>query len=211
MSTGPENTTVMHRGNGAAMSLHTETKYSHFQKPDSALGTYQIEVKPEAADHTEMLTWAFPTVSGDAATLEMRWDDTSAPSQVLVEPTRAVTLEELEEEGRDLFVGAYALEVMPGLGWPTEAELRVTERTDGTLRGWMSFPVHPGDELSFDMIPAGRDRFNAGLYRDGTLFNVETGVAFEFGIDDRADTVILRGIEGTPFATGVRAEVANRS
>jgi hypothetical protein len=189
------------------MSLHAETEYYHFQKPDSALATYHIEVTPEPTEHTEMLTWDFPTVSGDAATLEMRWDDTSAPLQLLVEPTRAVTL---DPEGRDIFVGSYELDVMPGLGWPTEAELRVTERGDGTLRGWMSFPVHPGDDLSFDLIPAGHDRFHAGLYRDGTLFNVEMGVAFEFGVDDRADTVTLRGIEGTPFAAGARTQAANR-
>ena len=82
--------------------------------------------------------------------------------------------------------------------------MRVTEGEDGMLRGWMSFPFHPGDELAFDMIPAGLDRFHAGLYRDGRLFNVETGVSFEFHPDDPEAPLILRGIEGSPFGVGVR-------
>ena len=189
------------------LTLNETTEYFHFQMPDSALGRYHVAIDPQVADHVEMLTWAFPSVSGDAATLEMRWGGTRLPMQVLVEPTRAVTL---EKASRATFLGDYDLSVAPGLGWPTEAELRVTERPDGTLRGWMSFPVHPGDELAFDMIPAGRDRFNPGLYRDGTLFNIEMAVAFEFEVDDVARAVTLRGIEGSPFATGVRAEATGR-
>ena len=189
------------------LTLNETTEYFHFQKPDSALGAYQIALTPEQGEHVEMLTWGFPTVSGDAAVLEMRWGGTRVPMQVLVEPSRAVTL---EDEERTAFVGSYELDVVPGIGWPTEAELRVTERADGTLRGWMSFPVHPGDELEFDMIPAGRDRFHAGLYRDGELFNVEVGVAFEFDVEDVAQGVTLRGIEGSPFATGTRSDEAAR-
>lgn len=189
------------------MTLNAETEYFHFQKPDSALGAYQIALAPERAEHVEMLTWGFPTVSGDAAVLEMRWGTTRIPMQLLVEPTRAVTL---ADEERAAYLGTYALDVVPGIGWPTEAELRVTDRGDGTLRGWMSFPVHEGDELAFDMIPAGTDRFHAGLYRDGRLFNVETGIAFEFDVDEIAESVTLRGIEGSPFATGTRSDAAVR-
>lgn len=184
------------------LSLHEETEYFHFQKPDSALGTYHIEVLPETAPHVEMLTWSFPAVSGDAATLRFQWGETAVPIQVLAEPTRAVTL---ADDERAEYVGVYGLEVMPGIGYPTDAELRVTEGPDGVLRGWMSFPVHPGDELAFDMIPAGPGRFNPGLYRDGRLFNIEIGVAFEFADRDGVKTVVFRGIEGTPFGTGARA------
>ena len=189
------------------LTLNEETEYFHFQKPDSALGAYQIEVEPAVGEHTEMLTWAFPSVSGDAAMLEMRWGSTRTPMQVLVEPTKAVTL---AEEEASVFVGEYDLEIVPGVGWPTEAEMRVSLDDSGMLRGWMSFPFHPGDELEFDMIPAGRDRFHAGLYRDGKLFNVETGVSFEFDGNEPAGGVILRGIEGSAFGTGTRTARTSR-
>lgn len=188
------------------MTLNAETEFFHFQKPDPALGAYQIELQAEAADHVEMLTWSFPSVSGDAAVLQMHWAGLKTPMQVLVEPTKAVAL---AAEERAAYVGSYDLEIVPGVGWPTEAQMRVTEDADGMLRGWMSFPFHPGDELAFDMIPAGRDRFHAGLYRGGKLFNVETGVAFEFDVAAQANGLILRGIEGSPFGTGTRSAEAH--
>lgn len=184
------------------MTLNDETELFHFQKPDPATGTYQIEIEPKSSGHVEMLTWSFPSVSGDAAVLHMQWGETVAPMQVLVEPTKAVAL---AAEVRSAYVGEYGLEIAPGIGWPTEARMVVREDADGMLKGWMSFPFHPGDELEFDMIPAGRDRFHAGLYRDGKLFNVETGVAFEFEVDERANGLVLRGIEGSPFGSGVRS------
>ena len=183
------------------LTLNETAEYFHFQKPDSALGAYHIEVRPEVGPHTEMLTWSFPAVSGDAATLRMQWGPTSVPVEILAEPTEAVTL---AAEDRALYVGEYAMEVLPGIGYPTEATFRVREADDGTLRAWMSFPIHPGDELEFDLIPSGMHRFNPGLYRDGTLFNIEQGVAFEFTVTDRAEQVVMRGVEGTAFGTAPR-------
>ncbi|MEM7414576.1 MAG: DUF2911 domain-containing protein [Gemmatimonadota bacterium] len=188
------------------MTLNAETEFFHFQKPDPALGDYQIELTPEQGEHVEMLTWSFPSVSGDAAVLQMHWGETRTPMQVLVEPSKPVILTAEQRHG---YLGSYDLTIVPGVGWPVEAQMRVTEAEDGMLRGWMSFPFHPGDELEFDMIPAGHDRFHAGLYRDGKIFNVETGVAFEFDVDGRAHGVTLRGIEGSPFGTGVRSVVGN--
>ena len=81
-----------------------------------------------------------------------------------------------------------------------------SSRRDGLLRGRLPFSIHPGDELEFDLVPAGDQRFNAGLYRDGKLFNIEMGASFEFDLDgERATTVRLGGIEGTVFGTGMRS------
>ena len=188
------------------LTLNAETEFFHFQKPDPSLGAYQIEIEPQPGSHVEMLTWSFPNVSGDYALLEMQWGSVRAPMVVLAQPTEPAVLAAEEREG---FIGRYALDVAPGVGWPLEAELVVSENEDGLLRAWMSFPVHPGDEYDFDLVPAGRDRFHAGLYRDGKLFNVETGFSFEFEVTDVADGVVLRGIEGSPFATGVRVETGH--
>jgi hypothetical protein len=189
------------------LTLNATPEYFHFQKPDPALGAYNIDFEPGDAAHVEMLTWSFPVVSGDGAVLAMRWGTTETAFDLVVEPTRAVTLEAAE---RAPYLGAYELDVIPGIGYPTEAEIRVREAADGTLRAWMSFPIHEGDELEFDLVPAGEGRFNPGLYRGGELFNIETGVAFEFdlGGDERADAVVMRGIEGTPFAAGPRTQAS---
>ena len=188
------------------LTLNPEPKLFHFQKPDSAEGQIHVAVHPEEAPHTEMLTWSFPAVSGDAAVLQMRWGTTSVPVEVLVQPTRPATL---AEEDRALYVGTYDLKIMDGIGYPTDAWLEVTER-DGMLRGRMPFPIHPGDELEFDLVPAGVHRFNPGMYHGGELFNIEVGVSFEFAVDERAHQVVFRGIEGTAFGQGTRTDTAQR-
>ncbi|HEX6132711.1 MAG TPA: DUF2911 domain-containing protein [Longimicrobiales bacterium] len=184
--------------------LDRNAKLFHFQKPTPSPEHIRIEVEPRQAEHVEMLTWSFPAVTGDAATVQMQWGTTVAPVQIVVQPTKPVAL---APEDRAAYVGAYELDVMEGLGWPRSARFEVYESGD-MLRGRLPFPIHPGDELEFDLVPAGQNRLSAGLYRGGKLFNIEMGATFEFDVDDdRAHMVRLRGIEGTVFASGRR--VAN--
>jgi hypothetical protein len=181
--------------------LDPDHKLFHFQKPDSTAEQIRIAAAPEQREHVEMLTWSFPAVSGDGATLRMQWGTTALPLQVVVQPSRSVAL---APDVRSRYIGSYALTIPEGLGWPTKGQLDVFER-NGMLRGRMNFPVHPGDELEFDLIPSGQDRLSAGLYRDGKLFNVEMGGAFEFDVDgERATKVRMRGIEGSVFFEGTR-------
>ena len=184
------------------LTLNENTQLYHFQKPDTSTGRYNIEVHAEEAGHVEMLTWSFPSVSGDAAVLALNWGTTRVPMDIMVEPSKPVILDGQE---RAAYLGEYELEVLPLPGWPQAARMRITEAADGMLRAWMSFPIHPDDALEFDLIPAGLNRFNPGLYQRGELHNIEMGVAFEFEVTDRAVAVVMRGIEGTPFAQGARA------
>lgn len=177
----------------------------HFQKPDSTDEQIHIAVEPERADHQETLTWSFPAFSGDAALLAMRWTWAEVPMEIVVPPSRPA---EVAAEDRALYVGSYDLRVMDGIGYPTRGEFRVTER-DGRLRGSLPFPLHPGDELEFDLVPAGVHRFNPGLYHGDQLFNVEMGLSFEFEVGDGAASVIMRGIEGTAFGQGARSTHAH--
>ena len=186
------------------LTLNDNPEFFHFQKPDPSLGKYNIDIEAESANHMEMLTFTFPHVSGDAATLAFHWGETMVPMDILVEPSQPVIL---TADERAQFIGTYALsEIAPIPGWTPEAELRITEGEDGMLRGWMSFTIHPEDANDFDMIPAGMNRFSPGLYQQGKLFNVEPAVAFEFelGDDGKAATVVLRGGEGSAFGKGVR-------
>jgi hypothetical protein len=181
--------------------LDPEAELFHFQKPDSSPEQIRMAVEPAQGAHSEMLTWTFPAVSGDAALLQMQWGSTAVPLQVEVQPTMA---EGLPAEARRSYVGTYDMTMMEGIGWPTTGQLEIYEE-EGQLRARLPFPIHPGDDLEFDMVPAGRDRFNAGLYRGGEFFNVEMGATFEFDLaGESAMAVRFRGIEGTVFAEGVR-------
>jgi hypothetical protein len=183
--------------------LDPNHKLFHFQKPDSTAEQIHISAKPVEQPHAELLTWTFPSVAGDAATLRFQWGTTALPLDVVVQPTKPVTL---AADVRATYIGSYDLKPMQGIGWPETGRLDIFEH-DGRLRGRMPFPFHPGDELEFDLIPAGQDRLSAGLYRDGKLFNIEQGGVFEFDIaDERATAVRLRGVEGTVFIEGKRID-----
>lgn len=183
------------------VSLNRNAKLFHFQKPDSTADAIHIVARPEAAAHVEMLTWSFPAVTGDAASLQMQWGNTALPLQVVVQPTKPVAL---AADVRRTYVGTYDLAVhVPAEGWQERATLEVFEEGN-MLRGKIPFPIHPGDELVFDLVPAGTHRFSPGLYRDGKLFNIEMAVTFEFQVPagGKANGVLVRGIEGTLFAEG---------
>lgn len=181
--------------------LDPNAKLFHFQKPGPAPDQIRIEAEPRTAPHSELLTWSFPAVTGDAATVQMHWGTTAVPLQIVVQPTKPLALPAAD---RARYVGSFQLEIMDGMGWPTSAVFEIIEAGD-MLRGRLPFPIHPGDELEFDLVPAGTDRFSPGLYREGRLFNVEMGATFEFdAADGRASVIRLRGIEGTVFASGRR-------
>lgn len=188
---------------GWTLSLDPNAELFHFQKPDSTVQQIHVAVRPEPGPHREMLTWSFPAVSGDGALVQLEWGGTRVPVEVVVQPTEPVTL---AADERALFLGSYEMAFGPVPGWEPEARLRIVE-ADGVIRGRLPFPLHPGDELEFDMVPAGRNRFSAALYHDGELFNVEPAFTFEFDVDeDRgvATAVRVRGIEGSVFAEGAR-------
>lgn len=184
------------------LSLDPDPELFHFQKPDSTSDQIHVAVRPEPRPHREMLTWSFPTVSGDAGVLELHWGTTGVPVRVVVQPTEPVAL---DADERAQYVGSYEMAIGPVPGWDPSGRFEVFEE-DGMLRGRLPFPFHEGDELDFDLIPAGVDRFSPGLYRDGTLFNVEPSVTFEFDLEEgRAAAVRIRGVEGSVFGEGGRA------
>lgn len=185
------------------LSLNPNAKLFHFQKPDSTADQIHIAVEPEEGPHREMLTWSFPAVSGDGGLLTLAWGSTVVPLEVVVQPTKPVAMTAGE---RARFVGAYDMSFVPIPNWEAEGRLEVVEK-EGRLRARLPFSIHPGDELEFDFVPAGTDRFSAGLYRDGTLFNVEPAFTFEFDVDEEngvATVVRVRGVEGSVFGEGGR-------
>lgn len=186
--------------------LDPEWQLFHFQKPGPSPEQIRVTAEPRQASHLEVLTWSFPAIAGDAAMLQMQWGTTAVPLQVIVQPTRPVTLAPDERAG---FIGTFDLEIVEDIGWPTSARFEIHEAGD-MLRGRLPFPIHPGDDLEFDLIPAGRDQFSPGIYRDGRLFNIEMGATFEFEVErGRATAVRLRAIEGSVLANGRRAQTGS--
>jgi len=194
------------RADRFTVSLNAEPELLHFMKPDSTDAQIHISAEPVQGDHLEFLTWSFPNVRGDAAVLQFQWGTTAVPMEVWVEPSRPVAL---SPEERQMYVGAYEMHMNTAVGWPETGLLEVFEE-DGMLKGKLPFGIHPEDELTFDLVPAGEGRFNPGLHRDGELFGVELAVNIDFDLGiDRAERVTWRGPLGTPFGEGERVTEQN--
>ncbi|HXI12650.1 MAG TPA: DUF2911 domain-containing protein [Thermoanaerobaculia bacterium] len=63
---------------------------------DAAKDALRVKVRPEAAEFVEMLSFSFPRVSADSATLALRWERTLVPIMISA-ATRAETMAGLRE------------------------------------------------------------------------------------------------------------------
>jgi len=63
---------------------------------DAAKDALRVKAKPESAEFMEMLTFSFPRVSTDSATLALRWERTLVPIMISTD-TRAETMAGLRE------------------------------------------------------------------------------------------------------------------
>jgi hypothetical protein len=185
------------------ITLNPEWRIFHAMKPDSTAEQIHIAVTPEPTDHMEMLTWSFPHVRGDAAILRLAWATTAVPLEVVVQPTRPLVL---DSDECAKYVGRYAMTFVEGVTPQQHAELVIFEE-NGKLRGRLPFPIHPDDEIAWDLVPAGDGRFNAGLYRGDALFNVEQGVGLDFDVENGRATVLRIALaDGFVRGEGVRVK-----
>ncbi len=202
VSAGTYSVWAIPRPDHFTVTLNPEPELMHFVKPDSSDAQIHLAVEPRSGAHTELLTWSFPNVRGDATVLQFQWGTTVVPMEVWVEPSRPLALEDWETEQ---YVGAYEMQMTPGIGWPETGLMEVFPE-NGMLRARMPFGIHPEDDLVFDLVPAGEGRFNPGLYRGGEFFGVELSVNIDFHVGGgRSQTVVWRGPMGTQWAQGRRA------
>ena len=182
------------------ISLNPEPRIFHFVKQDSSSEQIHLSAVPSQEPHVEVLTWSFPMVRGDAAVLQMQWGTTAVGIQVVVPPSRPVVL---SEERRAELIGTYDMTMPAWIGWPTSGRLEIFATDERLLRGRLPFTFHPNDEIEWDLIPAGGSRYNPGLYRGETLFNIEIGINIDFVVGDgHATAVKFLGNAGEPLGEG---------
>ena len=160
----------------------------HTNPPPVGDAEARFTTKPEQGVHMETLTWYFPVIARDAATLRMHWGTTIVPMLVSVQPSAPDTLAAAQ---RARYLGSYVMRWTAG-GASDSARVVVTER-DGRLRA-RSTPGMPEVDPELELIPAGRDRFLYGFYRNGQLYDVETSASVIFLLDGaRASGFEVRG------------------
>ena len=154
--------------------LTLPAKHFHVPPADTASAAASVAVTPEQRPTAEeVLTWSFPSVGPDAATLRMEWGTTAVPIRLSVEPTRLAVVPATE---RATYAGDYTFTRLDG----TPATAHVADEA-GTLRVHQNGKIY-GLYDYFDFIPDGPNRFKRVLYRDGKLAEVESELTYVFDV-----------------------------
>jgi hypothetical protein len=191
MIPGPDTWTVI---------FNRDAKRFHAQPPASSDEQLRLTVKPSSGQHMETLSFEFPVITRDGATLDMHWGTTVVPMRVVVDPSR---IRSVADDDRAKYVGRYHLT-------PTDSTTRIPATTvevfdsAGTLHV-RTAPALWGYDPVADLVPERNDgEFRLSFYRGGKLVGMETEALVAFTESGgRAPGFDLRGFI-TVLARGAR-------
>lgn len=156
--------------------LHRNAQLFHTQPPRLDSMFLSSRVAPGKGEHVEVLTFDFPRVAQDGATLRMRWGRTVVSLEILVRPSRPTVA--MTEEEIALYLGSYLVTFNDEKGPSPEMRLELVN-AKGVLRGIVDGPREP---WQMEFIPTGEShRFLPAFLSDGKIFDVEvtSPVTFE--------------------------------
>jgi hypothetical protein len=157
--------------------LNRDAKRFHTQPPSSSDEETRFTVKPSTGAPMEALTFYFPVVTRDGATLALHWGTTVVRLRVTVDPSRPP---EVSSREAAMYVGSYRLTPQAGADSAlVECTIEITE-SGGRLRARASSSLW-GYDPGFDLVPFGHDGdFRSSFYRAGKLFGMEVDAQISF-------------------------------
>lgn len=185
-------------GDDWTVHLFEDAGLFHTQRPDPADAFATWTVAPDEVRYTEVLTFAFPEVRKDGATLEFRWGTTRIGMDVAVRASRPVVA--LEEEDVAPYLGTYSLTMESAEGASPPMSLDVVLR-DGRLLGLLNQGM-----FTMEFIRTGEPhRFWPAFMENGEVVDVEQfPVTFQV-VDGRATGYTAPGVEeGSIWMRAVR-------
>lgn len=151
----------------------------HTQHPEQADDQVRFFVSPRSsAESVASLSWSFPAVRTDGATLRMQWGTLVVDLDVMVEPTVKTTFTADEAAP---YVGAWDVEQLPGQRGTAHAftfDLRLGE---GLLVGRWEFGSSYGTEVAF--VEAAEQVFQFASVMNGAVASVDPWSFLEFVLD----------------------------
>jgi hypothetical protein len=198
------------------MVLDRDTTLFHTQGPKQRAGQIRFPVKREKRPFMEALTWWFPEVGSQQATLAFQWDTVYVPLHIAVTPSYTTAVAP-EVAGR--VVGTYRLRMDPEptsndttLAKPVETNattMRFTVRQQGNeLRAVMDPPMYATEDgyKNWILLPKG----NSGWFLLGRMDKDEIIEVVDFAMvqfdrsGDRAGKFEIRATNDQVLGTGTR-------
>jgi len=182
--------------------LSDSVRKFHTQRPDTTTARVRFTVAPQQLEKLEVLTWSFPEVRPDGATLRMQWGTTAIPLRLAVESSRATAL---RGQTWSAYLGSYRVAFLPEPGdtsKPFEITVEVFEK-DAHLRGRFT-PAMPDADPEFDLLPAGEHAFKGRYYRQGAVFEQDEESLILFKVAGGKATGFEMLFENVPYARAQR-------
>lgn len=154
----------------------------------------QIRFPVEASlqgDHVEALTWSFPRVAQDAATLTLAWGSMRVPLEVEVEPSLETTI--TADRARP-YSGSWSVQLqLPGIADDPVPFDIVYDDDNEELRAHTLYPTPEGElaETELLLIPRAEGIFQPAILVEGELFDTAAYLYLEFEFDDDRPTGLL--------------------
>jgi hypothetical protein len=180
----------------------------HTQRPNPDNAVISFPVTPQPAPHVEVLTWWFPAVAADGASLHMQWGTTLLASHIVVTPSRPVA-----RAAQNLmpYAGRYRL-AWSGSGDAAapDSAARAGRQTfitvfvqDGRLRGRWE-PAQGGLDAEFDLLPHDDRGFTPRYYMHGRPHEEDRETLIVFQVQGRQATGLEMRFEREVYARGQR-------
>lgn len=171
--------------------LNRAARRFHVMRPQPGEDQLRLRVAADSGPHADMLTFWFPLVTRNSATLAFQWAETVVPLRLEILPSRrAVTV----ARPWSSYTGIYELRWERDTG-AVSVRYEITERNGGLWVRTGPEAVEPGLDTEFDLLPAGGDDFHPRQYKNGRLIGDEMDELLVFRFEGAGATGFeLRGI-----------------
>jgi hypothetical protein len=181
----------------AARRFHTQRAVQEEQ--------LRVTVRPDSGPHVEVLTFSFPEVTREGATLQLAWANTVVPIRLQIGSAQPAIV---AAHPWSSYAGVYELrELGDGGSAGKPFRYEVIERGNGLWVRTGPEAVEVGLDPEFDLVPAGGDQFHPRQYKNGKLVGVEADELVVFHLEGaRATGFEIRGIaEAKVLARAIRS------
>ena len=182
--------------------LHPNPRLFHTAGPKATEMKLTFTATPErAAESVEVLTFDFPEVRRDGATLRFRWAKVIVPFKIDVQPRKAVAM---TEQQATPYLGSWVVQFYDeARGTSPEMKMEML-LASGTLRGVMDGPK----PWAMEFLAEPDGTFLLAFLEDGKVADVETSTPITFELQNgRATGWYARtekGIGDKPWVFGSR-------
>jgi hypothetical protein len=182
--------------------LHADSGLYHLQRPKPSEMFFSLSVAAATAPAVERLTWSFPELRRDGATLQFQWGTTAIPIDIAVRPT-ILDRPLLTPEQVAPYLGTYTTWLFGEHGDSTDISQRLGF-DGGHLRGSFLKSGRP-----FELVPTGKPHefwFESHDATGPVEFELASTVVFTVDAAGRATGFTMKAIEQPLWMRGTRIE-----